>query len=124
MKQYIHKKSTDLVKLEAHITRMNRGVVVAIGGGDSHIGTLILAEPRTSLTGDGSISATSSVFNRIGHLDEAPLRKNAEILAATLNQPVVVTGGIHLERIDKDSIVKIIDTCDLFFKEILQILGN
>lgn len=124
MEQFIHKKSTDIILLEAHITRMDRGLVVAIGGGKSHVGTLILAEPRESLTGDGSISATSSVLNRTGHLDEVPLRKNAEMLATKLNQPVVVTGGIHLEEIDRDSILKIVEASDLFFMEILKILGN
>ncbi len=124
MDQFRHEKKTEKVNYEAHITRMDRGVVVAIGGGESHIGTLILAEPRPSLTGDGSMSATSSVLNRIGHLDEGPLRKNAEMLAARLNQPVVVTGGIHLETIEKDTINEVFNDCKIFFEEILQILGD
>ena len=120
MKKFSIEKSTDLINYVVDVTIMDEGVVIVVGGGISHIGTLILAQPRKSLTGDGTISATSSVINLLGHLDEVPFRREAELLAIKINQPVVVTGGIHLDNINKDDIKKIHLDCREIFQKIAE----
>lgn len=109
---------TEDIEYHAQVTRLDRGVAIVVGGGMSHVGTLILAEPRPSLRGDGSRSATSSVINRLGHLDEDPLRENAERLAARLDAPVVVTGGIHVDDIAPERISMVRTDCDRLFRAI------
>ena len=62
------------------------------------------AEPRESLTGNGSVSATSSVLNYPGHKDEVICRYVAEKVSGELNRRVVCTGGFHKDRITAEEI--------------------
>lgn len=118
MKTFERILKTDDIEYRAQVTRLDQGIAIVLGGGVSHIGTVILAEPRPSLQEDDRRSATSSVINRIGHLDEEPVRKNAERLAASLNVPVVVTGGIHVDDIAPERIASVLTDCDRLFQEI------
>lgn len=114
--EYTYQRET--IKYTAQVSILDEGVAIVLAGGLTHIGTLILAEPRKSLVGDGSWSATSSVMNRTGHLDDKPMRKNAECLAARLQVPVVVTGGIHIDQLSADGIQEVVADCEYIFKEI------
>jgi hypothetical protein len=43
-------------------------LVVTIGGGSRpHVGAVAVAQPRPSLKGDGTVSATASVIALLGH---------------------------------------------------------
>lgn len=54
-------------------------VLICLKGGERpHLGCVVQTEPRVSLTGDGSVSATSSVLNFTGHKDEVICRWMAE----------------------------------------------
>lgn len=78
------------------------GLSVTLTGGDlPHLGSIVLAEPRPSLSEPWRYSATSSVLNRLGHREEELFRPLAEELALALAQPVVVLGGVHLDLGDK-----------------------
>jgi len=94
---------------------MDDGLVLAVGGGHTHVGTVILAEPRESLKKDGSFSATSSVINPVGHLDEVPLRREAERLAADLRIRVCLAGGIHMDSITPEQISQVQADCRTLF---------
>ena len=84
-----------LGQVEVSIEHLGACVVVCVSGGDEpHIGSVVLAEARASLTGEGT-SATSSVINRLGHKDEFVARTVAETLAATLSTTVCCICGIH-----------------------------
>ena len=125
MKTWTTELQTRRTTYQAAVTVMQNGVVVVVGGGLTHVGTVILAEPRESLRGDGSWSATSSVINPLGHLDERPLRREAEKLAAKLRLRVAVAGGIHLDEISSEDIDGVMEDCGLLFSRIvLQIDQN
>lgn len=79
-------------------------LVTVHGGEMPHIGCAVMSIPRPSLTGDGSISATSSVLNVTGHKDEEICRRIAEKIAASENCTVVCTGGFHVDNITEEQI--------------------
>ena len=92
-------------RLWARVLLAGDGLVVYVGGGDRpHVGTVAVAEPRQSLADPNRTSATSSVWNRLSHKDEALARPMAERLAARLGVVVVVTAGVHVEGLPPEGI--------------------
>lgn len=90
--------------LSLSVQHLGTHLLVSISGGDApHIGSVVLAEPRPSLSGAGT-SATSSVLNRIGHKDEAVARGVAEALTAHLDTVVCCVCGIHKDDATADDI--------------------
>ena len=84
------------LRIHVHTEEMGDGLCVNIYGGDrAHIGSVAIAEPRPSLTGDGSISATVSTYNCVGHKDGEVADTVAQALASRLNRRTVVVCGIH-----------------------------
>ena len=68
----------------------------------------MLAIPRPSLTGDESISATSSVMNMVGHKDEQICRYIAEKVCINKNAVVLCSGGFHVDNISKYGINEVL----------------
>lgn len=93
------------------------------GGTHPHVGSVVMSEPRPSLTGEG-LSATSSVINRIGHKDEAVAREAAERLAARLNTPVCAVCGIHYDTAHGALLTEILEACRSLTDEALDWLLN
>lgn len=88
--------------------RLGADYCITVGGGDRpHIGCTVLALPRPSLAGDGTMGSTSSVFNVTGHKDDIICRKLAESVASRKNATIVCAGGIHLEVITPGQIKEI-----------------
>ena len=84
---------------------MGEDILVCLQGGERpHLGCVVQTEPRESLTGDGSVSATSSVLNYPGHKDEVVCRYVAEKISRELKRRVVCTGGFHKDGINVDEI--------------------
>lgn len=97
-------------KLVMEITQIGEDKLIAIFGGDNpHIGSAVLSVPRASLTGDGHISATSSVLNVTGHKDDEICRMIAERIASRENCRVVCTGGFHVDNITPFQIKELMD---------------
>ena len=90
------------------------------GGSRPHIGCVVQAVPRLSLTGDGSGSATASVLNLTGHKDEYICRKLAEKICSNLGVVTVCTGGFHLDGMAKEQIKEVIEVTEQISEEILQ----
>ena len=91
--------------LEINAAFVGEDVLVCLQGGDwPHLGCVVQTEPRESLTGDGSVSATSSVLNYPGHKDEVVCRYVAEKISRELNRRVVCTGGFHKDGITVEEI--------------------
>ena len=90
------------------------------GGTKPHIGCVVQAVPRPSLTGDGSGSATASVLNLTGHKDEYLCRKLAEKICGSLGRVTVCTGGFHLDGIIKEQIKEVMEVVEQMSEEILQ----
>lgn len=91
--------------LEVRAAFVGEDILVCLQGGERpHLGCVVQTEPRESLTGDGSVSATSSVLNYLGHKDEVVCRYVAEKISRELKRRVVCTGGFHKDGINVDEI--------------------
>lgn len=87
------------------ITKIGTDYNLLIGGGETpHIGCTVLSVPRPSLTGDGTMSCTSSVINVTGHKDEIICRRLAEKVASRKRVMVVCTGGVHMDHMTPEQI--------------------
>ena len=82
---------------------------VLTGGERPHIGCAVMSVPRGSLTGDGSISSTSSVLNVTGHKDEYICRMVSEELCRKYNALSVCTGGFHTDAMTQERISEVLD---------------
>ena len=81
------------------------GVVITLSGGDlPHVGAVALAEPRPSQKERGKISSTVSILARLGHKEDDLARSLAAEVCESLNVPVVLSAGIHMEGADDDDI--------------------
>ncbi len=81
--------------------------VIISGGTKPHIGCGTLSIPRSSLADPNVMSATTSVFNRVGHKDDSVANYVSHVLASALNTHVVVACGIHVAAITPDEILLI-----------------
>ena len=91
--------------LEVRAAFVGEDILVCLQGGERpHLGCVVQTEPRESLTGDGSVSATSSVLNYPGHKHEVVCRYVAEKISRELKRRVVCTGGFHKDGINVDEI--------------------
>lgn len=91
--------------LEVSAAFVGGDIFVCLQGGERpHLGCVVQTEPRESLTGDGSVSATSSVLNYPGHKDEVVCRYVAEKISRELKRRVVCTGGFHKDGITIEEI--------------------
>ncbi len=93
--------------------------VLLYGGERPHLGCTVLSVPRPSLTGDGSISSTSSVLNVVGHKDEAICRAFAERLCAGSGRTVVCSGGFHSDALRPEDIREVTDAAASLAEELL-----
>ncbi|MEK6710917.1 MAG: hypothetical protein AABZ64_10090 [Nitrospinota bacterium] len=106
--------------IEAHARWVGEDLWVTLAGGTRpHIGSLILASPRPSLRDPSQTSATSSVLNRPGHLDERPGRALAERLAAALDRHVALACGIHYDGLDAPAVARVEELCAGLGEELL-----
>ncbi len=81
--------------------------VVITGGEIPHLGAVALGIPRPSLQNPEYTSATVSVLTLTGHKEDEVARPAAHFLASKLNAPVVVSCGIHNDRIKPEEIRRV-----------------
>ncbi|MDE6203821.1 MAG: hypothetical protein K2O16_15475 [Lachnospiraceae bacterium] len=89
-------------------------LIVVEGGDRPHIGTAVLAVPRPSLTGDGTISTTASVLNVTGHKDEVICRILAEKASKKYGVTAVCIGGFHIDNMETGQIKEIVSAIQNF----------
>ena len=107
--------------LEAGVKLIGNDLLVAIWGGEKpHIGAVAAAQPRPSLKDPDVTSATASVFCFVGHKEDELAKAAAEVLAAAVNTRVIVTAGIHWDRIDQEGIRKVIRNSEILIDMILD----
>ena len=92
------KKEIAGIQIEICEKRIGEDFVIMLGG------CVVQAVPRPSLSGDGTISVTSSVLNLTGHKDEFLCRKLAEKRCKETGKVVVCTGGVHMDHMTKEQI--------------------
>lgn len=103
------KKELSFAVLVAEITPVGKDWLIILSGGEKpHIGCVVMAIPRLSLTGNGQMSATSSVMNVTGHKDEELCRFLAEQVAKKKEAVTVCTGGFHMDHMSKEQIDEVI----------------
>ena len=74
-----YRKTIAGITIEICEKAIGEDLVLTLSGGEKpHIGCVVQAVPRPSLSGDGTISVTSSVINLTGHKDEFLCRRLAE----------------------------------------------
>jgi hypothetical protein len=84
--------------LQAKVVFAGRDILVSVCGGDRpHIGSISVAVARDSLLGDGSVSATVSTLNLVGHKDNEVGDTFARRIAIAAKSTCVVTCGIHID---------------------------
>lgn len=88
------------------------GWIGSLTGGDlPHVGGVVLAAPRKSLTGEG-MSADVWRIPVPGHLDDEAAAPIAKRICGALGVPVSLTCGIHIDRAAAADIALIRDNCD------------
>lgn len=96
------------LRVEVRGERNGRDLLVSILGGTlPHIGAVALGQPRPSLRGDGSQSATVSVLTLLGHKEDDLARWAAHLLAGRLGTNVVVTAGLHIDQGSMEEILQL-----------------
>jgi len=91
-----------------------------MGGNKPHVGAVALAIPRISLTGRGR-SASVSILTVPGHKDDELARPAALKLAASLNCPVTVIAGVHIDDITLQEIGLVRDNATRAVSGIIKI---
>lgn len=110
--------------LEAVVVITGDGINIYLGGGEKpHLGTVVISQPRPSLKGDGTISCTTSVFNFMHHKDDGLAVPLAELICKSMNTPVVVTAGVHIDSATGDDIDKLYHNMEKLGALVLQKLS-
>ncbi len=92
-------------QVEAVAVHTSHSICIYLGGGEKpHIGCVVLAEPRPSLSPHGGQSCTSSVINLLAHKDDIFARKLAESLCIATGLVVSVSAGVHVHDASNDDI--------------------
>ena len=105
MKRFQVEISKGRFKIRASVQEVGQDLLVSIWGGTRpHIGAVGIAIPRPSLKNPRQWSATSSNFTFLGHKEDTVVKKTSEILATRLRRNVVVTAGIHWDKITLNEI--------------------
>jgi len=99
---------------------LNNGIIFIVGGGEvSHIGSIVLTEPRISRTGEG-LSYTSQVINIAGHKEEKIARNFAEKTCVKKKIPVLCICGIHIDNATNEDIKTLEFNAEKLLKKVLE----
>lgn len=107
-------------RIVCQVIPMGKDYTVTVCGGElPHVGSVVFAQARPSLTGEG-ISVTSSVINGIGHKDEAVARKYAEAFAVRGNCTAVCSCGIYVDHITANQLKLIGESCERLLEQCME----
>jgi len=105
--------------LEASVRTIGQDLLVAVWGGEKpHIGAVSAAQPRPSLKDPARTSSSASVICFLGHKEDELTRRAALRLSAALNTRVVVTAGIHWDRLDEEGIRAVMENFDRLMERV------
>ena len=95
--------SEDSLALRVRAEWIGPDVLVTLSGGDRpHIGAVAVGEYHPSLNGDGTPSASVSLYCGVGHRDGEPAMRLAKALSTCLQCRSTVVVGVHFDRFDVD----------------------
>jgi hypothetical protein len=96
------------------------GWVGSLTGGEvPHVGGVVLAVPRASLSGQGR-SCDMWLIPVPGHLDHEVAAPLVRRLCVQLNEPISLTAGIHVERATNEDITLIRENCEAVGQDFLR----
>jgi len=102
----------------------SNGVVGCITGGESpHVGGVVLAVPRASLTGEG-VSCDCWLSPVPGHKDLDIAVPIAKLICISMGVPVTITAGIHIDGATGDDIAEISINCKAAGDAMVSLLRN
>ena len=100
MKKFAVEVSKGPLRICSFVQRIGSDLLVAIWGGTHpHIGAVAMAVPRPSLKDPRKVSATSSNFTFVGHKEDLLAKRISEKIASQLKTNVIVTAGIHWDKL-------------------------
>lgn len=106
------------------IVPMGKDYTLAVyGGAAPHVGSVVMAIARPSLTGEG-MSATSSVLNNVGHKDEVIARRFAEAVAIEKACTAVCSCGIHVDAITPEQLELVRQAGERLLERVLNSLNE
>lgn len=108
------------VRLSALLIPMGEDLLVVLSGGKAHIGAVAMATPRPSLADPSRTSATSSVFNYVGHKDDAVARPMSDLISTRLERKVVVVAGVHWDDVTQDDIHLVMKVAKKLTEKIIE----
>jgi hypothetical protein len=105
VKRFLVEISKGRFKIHGSVQEVGPDLLVSVWGGTRpHIGAIGIAIPRPSLKNQKKWSATSSNFTFLGHKEDVMVKKISEKLATRLRRNVVVTAGLHWDKINSNEI--------------------
>lgn len=110
MQPAVFNKLLSFTEINIQVSKLGNDYNIIVYGGERpHVGCTVLAVPRPSLKGDGTISTTASVLNVTGHKDEMICRYLAEQISKRENAVVACTGGFHKDGITEGQIQEVLE---------------
>jgi hypothetical protein len=103
------------------VVTQNGLIIHLLGGEKTHVGGIVLSFPRKSLAG-GGVGCDSWVTPLPGHKDVVVGQRFAEMLCKSLNLPVSLTAGIHIDNASNDDIAEISRNCEALAGRLLEII--
>jgi gallate decarboxylase subunit D len=99
MSEYTLEQGSGRTRIKLEASGLGDDLVVLISNINAHIGAVSLAE-WDSVHRRASVSA----ITRLGHKDDSVARSAAYVICKTLQRPVCVIAGIHIDDITADEI--------------------
>ncbi len=82
--------------------KIGEDIVFFLGGGErSHIGGIVVAEPRKQ----------TKAIRLTGHYDDIVLSPIAEAACEKYKKKIVVVGGVHVDNATKEEINLLVENC-------------
>ena len=104
MNNFIFAIGNGSTRISVVVVFLGKDINISIQGGRGHIGSIAIGIPRASLADKNRMSATTSVFNLTGHMDDSLTQPLADRLAAETGRVVSVVGGFHLDNITAEEV--------------------
>ncbi len=111
-------------RLDAVACRAGGDLAVVVTGGERpHIGCVVVARPHPAPDDPGRTTVTSSVLAEPPHREEALARPLAEALARALGGTVVVSAGVHTDRLGRRGIAAYLALGEALTERLRQLLA-
>lgn len=112
-------RSVDGIDLIVSHEKIGADLLVTISGGDEHhIGGAALAYPTKSHYRDATTVSVNTI-TAPGHKDYLVANSTAERICKSLEVPVLVSVGIHVDHATKEQIEAIIKGVDMMVDELI-----